>query len=55
VNEKGAEASAVTIPVMQCCSLSGIPPETSIADHPFLYVIADSTGQVLFTGCYTGM
>ena len=52
VNEKGTEAAAATAVVM---ALRGMPhPEPSIefrADHPFLFLIRDSTtGSILFMG-----
>lgn len=56
LDEFGTEAAAVTVVTME----TGMGPgETSpievIADHPFAYVIAESTSNtILFTGVFDG-
>ena len=53
VNETGTEAAAVTALGMYSLSLGPPPPQPVIfhADHPFLYVIRDTTtGAILFIG-----
>ena len=53
VDEEGTEAAAVSIAVFEKTSAGG--PEFSFhADHPFLYLITESsTGAILFAGKYS--
>jgi serpin B len=48
VNEEGTEAAAATACVMKCMAASRIPEFH--ADHPFLYLIRDRSGEILFMG-----
>ncbi|KAJ6809253.1 serpin-ZXA-like [Iris pallida] len=53
VTEEGTEAAAATAAVMCvfASAVSSSPPVNFVADHPFIFVIAeDLTGVVLFTG-----
>lgn len=55
VDEEGTEAAAVTVIGMECAAAA--PPKKAVfhADHPFLYLITEtSTGAVLFAGKYGG-
>ena len=55
VTEKGTEAGAVSIEIGY--GSAGTKPEIIdfIADHPFIYVIADKTSDlILLNGIYTG-
>lgn len=56
VDEEGTEAAAVTVIGMEECAAAA-PPTKAVfhADHPFLYLITEtSTGAVLFAGKYGG-
>ena len=51
VNEKGTEAAAATAIVVRAASLSTKRPLEFCADHPFLFLIGESTtGTILFMG-----
>lgn len=51
VNEKGTEATAVTIAVVQKKSAPGGEPLKVTIDHPFIFLIRDTaTGAILFMG-----
>jgi serpin B len=52
VNEEGTEAAAATAVVMvRCMSFTPEPqPEVFRADHPFLYMIRENEGNILFMG-----
>ena len=52
VNEEGTEAAAATAVVMrlETASISSRPPPVFQADHPFLFLIRDHSGNVLFLG-----
>ncbi|HEY8086481.1 MAG TPA: serpin family protein [Polyangiaceae bacterium] len=51
VDEKGTEAAAATAVAMAGAAMPTDPPIPFHADHPFLYVIADTTNRtVLFMG-----
>ena len=55
VDEEGTEAAAVPVIGMECAAAA--PPKKAVfhADHPFLYLITEtSTGAVLFAGKYGG-
>ena len=53
VDEEGTEAAAVTTGVV--ATSVPAPPVDFHADHPFLYLISESsTGVILFAGKYTG-
>lgn len=57
VDEKGTEAAAVTAVEMAKLTSVAEPekPKVFNADHPFVYVIRESTsGAILFTGIHTG-
>ena len=55
VDEKGSKAAAVTSVEIVTLSASMDPPEVFHADHPFVYVIRESSsGVILFVGKYTG-
>ena len=58
VSEEGAEAAAVSFAGVDGNSISG-PSEPFVvfhADHPFLYLITESsTGAILFAGKFTGL
>ena len=57
VDEEGSEAAAVSSAgMMKTTSIGGdAPPAIFHADHPFLYLITESsTGAILFTGRYSG-
>ena len=56
VNEKGAEAAAVTIAeVGETAIMPGPEWVTFRADRPFVYILSEkTTGTILFTGCYRG-
>ncbi|ABK78571.1 serine protease inhibitor [Cenarchaeum symbiosum A] len=49
VNEAGTEAAAATVVGMRATS-EPPPPEVFTADHPFLFIIQDDGGAVLFMG-----
>ena len=51
VNEKGTEAAAATGIVVDTVSLSTRQPRAFRADHPFVFLICESTtGTILFMG-----
>ena len=51
VNENGTEAAAATIAVVQTKSMPGGQPLKVTIDHPFIFIIRDtSTGAILFMG-----
>ncbi|KRZ74156.1 Leukocyte elastase inhibitor C, partial [Trichinella papuae] len=56
VNEEGSEASAATAVVAMLRSAQHVaPPAVFIADHPFMFLIADmQTQTILFMGSYRG-
>ncbi|KRZ53349.1 Leukocyte elastase inhibitor C, partial [Trichinella nativa] len=56
VNEEGSEASAATAVVAMLRSAQHVaPPAVFIADHPFMFLIADmQTRTILFMGSYRG-
>lgn len=55
VNEEGSEAAAVTVIGMRKNSVGGGPDVVFHADHPFLYLITEtSTGAILFAGQFGG-
>ena len=56
VNEEGSEAAAVTVIGMRKnTSVGGNPGVVFHADHPFLYLISEtSTGAILFAGQFGG-
>lgn len=56
LDESGTEAAAVTVVTMEKNSGPGLDaPIDFIADHPFAYVIAESTSNtILFTGVFDG-
>ncbi len=56
VDEEGSEAAAISIGGMRKnTSIGGEGPVSFHADHPFLYLIAEtSTGAILFAGRYSG-
>ena len=53
VDEKGTEAAAATGVVMREAAVRALRRETVRVDHPFLYVLRDSQGRVLFMGRVT--
>ena len=54
VSEKGTKAAAVTIAGMESASVS-FEPKVFHADHPFMYIIRETTtGTIFFIGTYTG-
>ncbi|MBQ9398408.1 MAG: serpin family protein [Bacteroidales bacterium] len=56
VNEEGSEAAAVTVIGMRKNSIGGGPDVVFHADHPFLYLITESsTGVILFAGQFGGL
>lgn len=56
VNEKGAEAAAVTIAEMAETAILPGPDWVDFrADRPFVYILSEkTTGTILFTGCFRG-
>ena len=55
VDEEGSEAAAVSSAGVFVTSPGVNPPAFFHADHPFLYLITESsTGAVLFAGRYSG-
>ena len=50
VDESGTEAAAATAVIMQNF---GMPPTYVIADRPFIFLIRDTTGTLLFVGQLT--
>lgn len=57
LDEEGSEAAAVTVIGMKDNAIGGSAPDfvTFHADHPFMYVISESsTGAIFFIGRYTG-
>lgn len=57
VDEKGTEATAVTVARFQKGEFVGANPEyvNMSFDHPFVFLIREaSTGVILFAGCFTG-
>ncbi len=58
VNEKGSEATSVTVsemPTMALVTPQGYPKATFHANRPFVYVITEaSSGVILFVGKFTG-
>lgn len=55
VDENGSKAAAVTSVEMVTLSISMDPPVVFHADHPFVYVIRESSsGVILFVGKFTG-
>lgn len=57
VDEEGTEAAAVTVIGMLAAAAPIAPPQKVVfhADHPFLYLITESsTGTILFAGKYSG-
>ena len=54
LDEEGSEAAAVTVIGVDNCIGGSLPQYVFNADHPFLYVISESsTGAILFIGRYT--
>ena len=54
VSEKGTKAAAVTAAGMES-SAAPLKPEVFHADHPFMYIIRETTtGTIFFIGTYTG-
>ena len=53
VNEKGTEASATTVVVIQAKSLDMQMPREFVCDRPFLFIIHDNAqNNILFLGKY---
>ncbi|XP_021919211.1 leukocyte elastase inhibitor-like isoform X4 [Zootermopsis nevadensis] len=52
VNEGGSEAAAATGMVFMKCSLNFLQPPNFIADHPFVFVLAEANA-VLFVGRFS--
>uniref|UniRef100_A0A914YW32 Serpin domain-containing protein n=1 Tax=Panagrolaimus superbus TaxID=310955 RepID=A0A914YW32_9BILA len=50
-NEAGTEAAAATGMMMMAMSLPP-PPEKFVADHPFLFFLADKNQNIHFTGVH---
>jgi serpin B len=51
VNEEGSEAAAATAVVMMLTCAMPMPPESFIADHPFMVFIVDNRAEaILFMG-----
>jgi serpin B len=54
VNEKGSEAAAATAAVMglRCAPMMPADPLVFNANHPFIFVIGNREGHLLFLGRY---